>query len=128
MIESILFEQPQARGARIKVVGVGGCGGNAVNNLADSNLAHIEFLAANTDIQALGVSLADHKLQIGGVLTSGLGAGGDPEIGHLGRCRHGVYLRRHGRRHGHGRGSSGGPGGPRCRRADGRSGDPALYL
>lgn len=82
MIESILFEQPQARGARIKVVGVGGCGGNAVNNLADSNLAHIQFLAANTDIQALGVSLADHKLQIGGVLTSGLGAGGDPEIGH----------------------------------------------
>lgn len=95
MIESILFEQPQARGARIKVVGVGGCGGNAVNNLADSNLPHIEFLAANTDIQALGVSLADHKLQIGGVLTSGLGAGGDPEVGHRAALEDIDQLRRH---------------------------------
>ena len=68
-------------GARIKVVGIGGGGGNAVNTMIASGLPGIEFIAANTDLQALGVSLAPLKLQIGAQLTKGLGAGGNPDIG-----------------------------------------------
>ncbi len=67
--------------ARIRVVGVGGCGGNAVNNMIENNLTGVSFIAANTDIQALQKNLAETKLQIGKEITGGLGAGGNPEIG-----------------------------------------------
>jgi cell division protein FtsZ len=67
--------------ARIKVVGVGGGGGNAVNRMIDSQLRGIEFIAANTDLQALHKCRAPIKLQIGTQLTKGLGAGADPEMG-----------------------------------------------
>jgi cell division protein FtsZ len=67
--------------ALIKVVGVGGGGVNAVNRMIDAGLKHVEFIAANTDAQALLMSDADLKLDIGRQLTRGLGAGSDPEIG-----------------------------------------------
>jgi cell division protein FtsZ len=67
--------------ALIKVVGVGGGGVNAVNRMIDAGLKHVEFIAANTDAQALLMSDADLKLDIGRQLTKGLGAGSDPEIG-----------------------------------------------
>ena len=67
--------------ARIKVIGVGGGGGNAVNRMIDSRMRGIEFIVANTDLQALRSCRAPHKLQLGAALTRGLGAGGDPDIG-----------------------------------------------
>lgn len=67
--------------ARIKVIGVGGGGGNAVNRMLERKLRGIEFVAANTDVQALRKNRAPMKLQLGPDLTRGLGAGGDPEIG-----------------------------------------------
>lgn len=66
---------------RIVVVGVGGAGGNAVNNMIQSNLEGVEFVTANTDAQALGQSLADRKIQLGAALTQGLGAGAQPGVG-----------------------------------------------
>ncbi|PIR33122.1 MAG: cell division protein FtsZ [Alphaproteobacteria bacterium CG11_big_fil_rev_8_21_14_0_20_44_7] len=65
----------------ITVVGVGGAGGNAVNNMIDASLEGITFVAANTDAQALEHSKADHKLQLGMHITQGLGAGATPEVG-----------------------------------------------
>jgi cell division protein FtsZ len=67
--------------AAIKVVGVGGGGSNAVNRMISAGLRGVEFIAINTDAQALALSNADKKIHIGGKLTKGLGAGGDPEIG-----------------------------------------------
>src|SRR2546425_8428165 len=67
--------------ARIKVVGVGGAGGNAVNRMIRSKLRGVEFVAVNTDLQALGNSEAHVKLNIGKKLTRGLGSGGDPPKG-----------------------------------------------
>ncbi len=67
--------------ATIRVVGVGGGGGNAVNRMIDSQLGGIEFIAANTDLQALRKCRAPVKLQLGAARTRGLGAGGDPEVG-----------------------------------------------
>ena len=67
--------------AKIKVVGVGGAGGNAVNNMIDSRLQGVKFMVANTDAQALEVSQAQIKLQIGEKLTEGLGAGANPSVG-----------------------------------------------
>ena len=67
--------------AVIKVIGVGGGGVNAVNRMISAGLRNIEFIAANTDAQALLLSEADLKLDIGRELTKGLGAGSDPEIG-----------------------------------------------
>ena len=67
--------------ARIKVFGVGGGGGNAVNRMIDARLRGIEFITANTDLQALRKNRAPVKMQLGPALTRGLGAGGDPEIG-----------------------------------------------
>jgi cell division protein FtsZ len=74
-------EDESAAPARIKVIGVGGGGGNAVNRMIDAQLRGIEFIAANTDLQALRKCRAVHKLQIGRLLTKGLGAGADPEVG-----------------------------------------------
>ncbi|MFH1980785.1 MAG: cell division protein FtsZ [Pseudomonadota bacterium] len=67
--------------AKIKVIGVGGAGGNAVNNMIDSNLQGVRFIAANTDSQALERSKAEVKIQIGEHLTEGLGAGANPQVG-----------------------------------------------
>jgi len=67
--------------ADIKVVGVGGGGGNAVNRMIEMNLAGVEYIAVNTDSQALTLSSAKHKVQLGGKLTKGLGAGANPDIG-----------------------------------------------
>ena len=70
------------RGARIRVVGVGGGGGNAVNSMIDKGLHGVDFFAINTDLQALERNRAPNKIQIGKNLTRGLGAGADPSIGH----------------------------------------------
>jgi cell division protein FtsZ len=67
--------------AKIMVIGVGGAGGNAINNMIDSKLQGVRFIAANTDSQALEISKASVKLQIGEQLTQGLGAGANPQIG-----------------------------------------------
>ena len=69
------------KSAKIKVIGVGGAGGNAINNMIDSKLQGVKFIAANTDAQALEVSKASVKLQMGEKLTEGLGAGANPQIG-----------------------------------------------
>lgn len=84
------FEQPDLRlrleeerrsGARIKVIGIGGGGGNAVNRMVQAGFEGVQFLVANTDAQALRINAAPVKLQIGSKLTKGLGAGADPTIG-----------------------------------------------
>ncbi|MBL8189269.1 MAG: cell division protein FtsZ [Acidobacteria bacterium] len=74
-------DEPPSYGARIKVIGIGGGGGNAVNHMIDAKIEGVEFLVANTDLQALKRSRASVKLQIGAKLTKGLGAGANPEIG-----------------------------------------------
>ena len=71
----------QEKSAKIKVIGVGGAGGNAINNMIASNLQGVKFIAANTDSQALEISRAPVKIQIGEKLTEGLGAGANPQIG-----------------------------------------------
>ncbi|HLG19078.1 MAG TPA: cell division protein FtsZ [Bdellovibrionota bacterium] len=78
-----MFELVESEGntAKIKVIGIGGGGGNAVNTMIASGLANVDFIAANTDMQALGASKAPVKLQMGASLTKGLGAGANPEIG-----------------------------------------------
>ena len=68
--------------AVIKVVGVGGGGSNAVNRMIEAGLTGIEFIVVNTDKQALDLALAEKKIQIGNTVTQGLGAGGNPEMGH----------------------------------------------
>src|SRR5688500_19374781 len=74
-------DEPPITGARIKVIGVGGGGGNAVNRMIDAGIEGIEFIVANTDLQALKRSNASVKIQLGGRLTKGLGAGAAPEVG-----------------------------------------------
>ena len=69
------------RSAKIKVIGVGGAGGNAVNNMIRSGLHGVSFIAANTDAQALEISQADTRIQLGDHITEGLGAGANPQIG-----------------------------------------------
>src|SRR5262249_17234283 len=68
-------------GAYIKVIGVGGGGGNEINTMIASGLQGVEFIAANTDVQALETAQADIRLQLGANLTRGLGAGANPDIG-----------------------------------------------
>jgi len=77
----IQFHDEDPRGAKIKVIGVGGGGGNAVNRMIQAGLEGVEFIAANTDVQALKLSLAPVKLQLGVRLTAGLGAGANPDVG-----------------------------------------------
>ncbi|MFO0692636.1 MAG: cell division protein FtsZ [Polyangiales bacterium] len=81
MAFSIEFEGAAEQKARIKVVGVGGSGGNALNTMIASGLDGVEFIAANTDAQALDANLAPTKIQLGPTLTKGLGAGGNPDVG-----------------------------------------------
>ncbi len=77
----ITLEGSDQAPAKIKVIGIGGGGGNAVNRMINAQLRGIEFISANTDVQALRRSEAPIKLQLGDDLTRGLGAGGDPEVG-----------------------------------------------
>ena len=76
-----IIDQTHEDGAVIKVIGVGGCGGNAVEHMIDRGLSGVEFICANTDAQALKRSTARTQLQLGSTLTRGLGAGAKPEIG-----------------------------------------------
>ena len=98
--------------AKIKVFGVGGAGGNAINNMITSKLKGVDFITANTDSQDLERSVCSSKIQLGTSLTRGLGAGSDPEIGEAAAeesvndiresgegGRHGLHHRGHGRRH-----------------------------
>ena len=69
------------KSAKIKVIGVGGAGGNAINNMIASNLQGVKFIAANTDAQALEISQASIRIQLGEGITEGLGAGANPQVG-----------------------------------------------
>ena len=77
----IHYHDEMPRGARIKVIGVGGGGNNAVNRMIAAKVEGVEFIAANTDVQALQISNAPVKLQLGVKLTNGLGAGANPDVG-----------------------------------------------
>jgi cell division protein FtsZ len=77
----ISFNEDTRNDAKIKVIGVGGGGNNAVNRMIDSGMEGIEFVVANTDLQALRMSRAPMKIQLGVKLTNGLGAGANPEVG-----------------------------------------------
>lgn len=77
----MFIDEPPITGARIKVIGVGGGGGNAVNRMIDAGIQGVEFIVANTDLQALNASSAPLKIQLGGRSTRGLGAGSNPEVG-----------------------------------------------
>ncbi|MCP4624330.1 MAG: cell division protein FtsZ, partial [bacterium] len=78
---SFQFESTSDQGARIKVIGVGGAGCNAVNTMIASKLGSVDFVVANTDRQALANNKSSYKIQLGETLTKGLGAGANPEIG-----------------------------------------------
>jgi len=75
------FDDSLEQGAKIKVIGVGGAGGNAVNTMIEAGISGVDFIVANTDAQALRASRAPMKVQLGGQLTKGLGAGANPEVG-----------------------------------------------
>src|SRR5580765_7063783 len=75
------LEEEMSAGARIKVIGIGGGGSNAVNRMVQAGFEGVEFIVANTDLQALRTNAATVKLQIGSKLTKGLGAGADPNVG-----------------------------------------------
>ena len=75
------FDTTQDQLANIKVIGVGGGGNNAVNRMIEHGVQGVDFIAVNTDAQALNLSKAETKMQIGGKLTRGLGAGANPEVG-----------------------------------------------
>jgi len=77
----IEFDENRNLGAKVKIIGIGGGGNNAINTMISSQLSGVEFIAANTDAQALSTNLASIKLQLGASLTKGLGAGANPEIG-----------------------------------------------
>src|SRR5687768_6278419 len=76
-----LIEFDDVNHAKILVIGVGGGGGNAVNTMIAGNLDGVEFVVANTDMQALEANMATHKIQLGNALTKGLGAGANPDVG-----------------------------------------------
>ncbi len=77
----MFLDEPPITGARIKVIGVGGGGGNAVNRMIEEGIKGVEFIVANTDLQALNASKAPMKIQLGTRSTRGLGAGSNPEVG-----------------------------------------------
>ena len=122
--DSVIPPAPGVSPAKIKVIGVGGGGGNAVNRMIKSGLTGVEFWLMNTDLQVLNYSACPNKIQLGAKLTNGLGAGGEPQVGEKAaeeaqqeitqaiegadittrnytgyrRCRYGVCYCRHGRR------------------------------
>jgi cell division protein FtsZ len=67
--------------AKIKVIGVGGAGGNAINNMIESGLQGVKFITANTDSQSLEIAKAEMRIQLGAQITEGLGAGANPQVG-----------------------------------------------
>lgn len=77
------IEEKQRYNAKIKVFGIGGAGGNAINNMISAKLKGVDFISANTDSQALERSACSHRIQLGVAITRGLGAGADPDIGRL---------------------------------------------
>jgi cell division protein FtsZ len=77
----IEFDENKNLAAKVKIIGIGGGGNNALNTMISSNLSGVDFVAANTDAQALSANLAPIKLQLGASLTKGLGAGANPEVG-----------------------------------------------
>src|SRR5947207_9424120 len=82
IVDAPIQMAPEAKGfTEVKILGVGGGGNNAVNRMIDAGVQGVEFIALNTDAQALTVSAARCKLVIGQKLTKGLGAGGDPAVG-----------------------------------------------
>ena len=123
---AFVLDEEMQNVTNIKVIGVGGGGGNAVNRMVESGLSGVEFVAMNTDQQALLNSKATQKVQLGAKLTKGRGAGADPEIGQraaeeskdeITNALKGAQMvfnhRRHGRRHRHGRCPCRGRDGPR---------------
>ncbi len=80
-MEFSLDANENTTGATIKVIGVGGAGGNAINRMIEDDVKGVEFIAANTDVQALQSSKAETKIQLGPKLTKGLGAGANPDVG-----------------------------------------------
>src|SRR4029078_4861409 len=78
---TMFIDEPPITGARIKVIGVGGGGGNAVNRMIDAGISGVEFIVANTALQALNASKAPVKIQLGSRSTRGLGAGSNPDVG-----------------------------------------------
>jgi hypothetical protein len=139
MTLNLMMPQQADLKPRITVFGVGGAGGNAVNNMIEKQLDGVEFVVANTDAQALAQSNAPHKIQLGVKVTEGLGAGARPSVGaaaaeetieeivdHLAGCAHVLHHRRHGRRHRHGRGADHRAGRARAGRPDRGRGDEAL--
>ena len=72
------FVETDRDGAQIRIVGIGGAGGNAINTMISAGLVGVDFIVANTDAQALQMSLAPTKIQLGNDLTKGLGAGANP--------------------------------------------------
>jgi cell division protein FtsZ len=79
--DMVEFEDVSDKGAKIRVLGIGGGGGNAINTMIELGLTGVDFIAANTDVQALWANKAPTKIQLGEKLTGGLGAGGVPEVG-----------------------------------------------
>ncbi len=77
----IEFVEDEGSGAQIRIIGIGGAGGNAINTMISGGLSGVDFIVTNTDAQALRVNLAPTKIQLGSELTKGLGAGANPEIG-----------------------------------------------
>jgi cell division protein FtsZ len=77
----IEFDENKNMGAKVRIIGIGGGGNNAINTMISYQLSGVDFIAANTDAQALAANLAPMKLQLGATLTKGLGAGANPEIG-----------------------------------------------
>src|ERR1700728_2109127 len=84
MAINITIPEAQELRPRITVLGVGGAGGNAVNNMIDAHLEGVDFLVANTDAQALAESKAERRIQLGAAITEGLGAGAQPDVGRAG--------------------------------------------
>ena len=80
-VPSILLEEDAITPAKIKVVGVGGGGGNAVNRMIQTGIRGVDFIAANTDLQVLRVNRASTKIQLGVATSKGMGAGANPEVG-----------------------------------------------
>jgi cell division protein FtsZ len=77
----IEFDENKNMAAKVKIIGIGGGGNNALNTMISSQLTGVDFVAANTDAQALSANLAPRKIQLGATLTKGLGAGANPEVG-----------------------------------------------